>query len=206
MVSEIHSTSGKPFDRKLARILASAARVFARDGYGGASIRAVAADSEVSLAGLYHYVKSKEELLYLIQLHTFRALVDNCRAAVDAETDPTRRFGVAVRNHLDHFVAHMPELKVCAVELDTLTGEFYDEVAVVRRDYFKVMVGLVGELRGGDSREAEARIATLSLFGSLNWLFQWYDPQRDLDADTLAEEFSKLFMHGFLHPTGDTST
>ena len=203
MVSEIHSTSCKPFDRKLARILSSAARVFARDGYGGASIRAVAAESEVSLAGLYHYVKSKEELLYLIQLHTFRALVENCRAAIDGEADPDRRFGVAVRNHLDHFVAHMPELKVCAVELDTLTGDFYDEVAVVRRDYFKVMVRLVGDLRGGDTPEDEARIATLPLFGSLNWPPQWYDPARDPGADTLAAEFSKLFMHGFLRPSAD---
>jgi len=198
MVSEIHGTSGRPFDRKLARILSSAAQVFARDGYGGASIRAVAAASEVSLAGLYHYVKSKEELLYLIQLHTFSALVDSGRAAVATETDPARRFNAAVRNHLEHFVAHMPELKVCAVELDTLTGDFYDEVAVVRREYFKVVVGLVGDLRGSDSADADARIATLWLFGSLNWLFQWYDPDKDLDADALSDEFSKLFMHGFL--------
>ena len=78
-MTAIHDTSNRPFDRKLARILSSAARVFARDGYGGASIRAVAGDAEVSLAGLYHYVKSKEELLYLIQLHTFRALVEALR-------------------------------------------------------------------------------------------------------------------------------
>lgn len=204
MVSEIHGSSGRPFDRKLARILASAARVFARDGYGGASIRAVAAESEVSLAGLYHYVKSKEELLYLIQLHTFGALVDNCRAAVAGETAPDRRFNAAVRNHLEHFVAHMPELKVCAVELDTLSGEFYDEVAVVRREYFKIVVGLVGDLRGGEATDADSRIATLWLFGSLNWLFQWYDPDRDLGVDALAAEFTQLFIRGFI-PGGDPS-
>ena len=200
MVADIHDTSSRPFDLKLARILSSAARVFARDGYGGASIRAVAADAEVSLAGLYHYVKSKEELLYLIQLHTFRSIVGNLRPALEGLEHPSERLGAAVRNHLEHFVAHMPELKVCAVELDTLSGEFYDDVAVVRREYFKLMAELVDALRPDDAGGPDPRLATLSLFGSLNWLFQWYDPDRDLDASALAEQFTALFIHGFLPP------
>jgi AcrR family transcriptional regulator len=196
-MTAIHDTSNRPFDRKLARILSSAARVFARDGYGGASIRAVAGDAEVSLAGLYHYVKSKEELLYLIQLHTFRALVDNLHDVLEGLDDPRARFVAAVRNHLEHFVAHMPELKVCAVELDTLSGGFYDEVAVVRREYFKAMLELVDALRSAGVPGPDARLATLSLFGSLNWPFQWYDPDRDLDAEGLADEFASLFVDGF---------
>jgi len=200
MVAEIHDTSNRAFDRKLARILRSAAKVFARDGYGGASIRAVAADAEVSLAGLYHYVKSKEELLYLIQLHSFRSIVDNLHDALRDIEDPRLRLGAAVRNHLEHFVAHMAELKVCAVELDTLGGEFYDEVAEIRREYFKVMLELVDGLRAEGVEGPDPRLSTLSLFGSLNWLFQWYDPQRDLDAAALAKEFTQLFVRGFLQP------
>jgi len=194
----IHDTSNRPFDRKLARILRSAAKVFAQEGYGGASIRAVAGDAEVSLAGLYHYVKSKEELLYLIQLHTFRALVDNLRDVLDGLEEPRARFVAAVRNHLDHFVAHMPELKVCAVEPDTLGGEFYDEVAVVRREYFKRMLELVRARRADGTPGPDPRLATLSLFGSLNWPFQGYDPARDLDAEALADEFATLFIDGFV--------
>ena len=204
MVAEIHDTSNRPFDRKLARILRSAAQVFAREGYGGASIRAVAAAAEVSLAGLYHYVKSKEELLYLIQLHSFRSIVDNLHGALDGLDEPQARLGAAVRNHLEHFVAHMPELKVCAVELDTLGGDFYDEVAEVRREYFKVMLELVNDLRAEGAAGPDPRLAALSLFGSLNWLFQWYDPDRDLGVDALAAEFTQLFIRGFI-PGGDPS-
>lgn len=189
----------RAYDRKLAMILRSAARVFAHEGYGGASIRKVAGDAGVSLAGLYHYVRSKEELLYLIQLHTFQSIVSNLRQTLDEVDDPAERFRLTVRNHTEHFVEHMDELRVCAVELDTLTGEFYEEVAAVRRDYYKLMLGVVQGLRTDDGNsEHRTRIATLSLFGSLNWLFQWYDSARDVDAITLADQISELFMNGFV--------
>ncbi len=201
MDSQLHKNSDRAFDRKLAHILSSAARIFAQEGYGGASIRKVAAHADVSLAGLYHYVRSKEELLYLIQLHTFRSLVDNLQRTLVDLDDPVDRFRAAVRNHTEHFVAHMDELRVCAVELDTLTGEYYEEVAEVRRDYFKVMLEVVSAVRDtGGERAERTRLATLSVFGTLNWLFQWYDPERDPDAETLADEFTTLFTHGFLPP------
>lgn len=202
MDSELHAHSDRAFDRKLAHILASAARIFAQEGYGGASIRKVAAHADVSLAGLYHYVRSKEELLYLIQLHTFRSIVDNLSTTLADLDDPVARFRAAVRNHTEHFVAHMDELRVCAVELDTLTGEYYEEVAEVRREYFKVMLELVSALRDtGGERAERTRLATLSLFGTLNWLFQWYDAERDPGAEILADEFTDLFTHGFLPPS-----
>lgn len=194
-------TTERAYDRKLAMILRSAARVFAHEGYGGASIRKVARDAGVSLAGLYHYVRSKEELLYLIQLHTFQAIVTNLRETLAEVDDPVDRFRATVRNHTEHFVEHMDELRVCAVELDTLTGEFYEEVAAVRRDYYKLMLGVVqgvGAVNG--TSERQMRVVTLSLFGSLNWLFQWYDPSRDADAVVLADQISEIYMNGFVGP------
>ena len=63
------------FDRKLVEILRAAAAVFAEVGYDPASIRMVADRAGVSVAGLYYYVRSKDELLYLIQYHVFDGLV-----------------------------------------------------------------------------------------------------------------------------------
>ena len=64
------------FDEKLEGVLAAGARVIARDGYGNATIRRVAHEAGMSLAGLYYYFSSKEELLFLIQHHTFGAILE----------------------------------------------------------------------------------------------------------------------------------
>ena len=64
----IETTNKRPpaFDRKRLEVLAAAARVFCAEGYDKASMRRIAAEAQASLAGIYHYIESKEELLYSI--------------------------------------------------------------------------------------------------------------------------------------------
>src|SRR5215467_2739880 len=77
-------TGGHPadsrFDRQLARVLEHAAHIFCEKGYEGASMRDLSRAAGMSLAGLYHYFESKEELLYLIQKHTFRTIIERLGA------------------------------------------------------------------------------------------------------------------------------
>ena len=63
------------FDRKLEEILRHAAAAFCERGYHQASIREIAHSTGGSLAGLYYYFRSKDELLYLIQRHTFETIL-----------------------------------------------------------------------------------------------------------------------------------
>ena len=80
------------FDRRLARILVHATNVFCDKGYAAASMRDLSRASGVSLSGLYYYFKSKEELLYLIQKHTFSTIVDRLRERLDGVEDPRNGF------------------------------------------------------------------------------------------------------------------
>src|ERR1700693_6628781 len=76
------------FDRRLAKILVHATNVFCEKGYAAASMRDLSRASGVSLSGLYYYFESKEELLYLIQKHTFSTIVDRLRQRLDEVADP----------------------------------------------------------------------------------------------------------------------
>ena len=116
------------FDAKRLHLLKSAARVFAEEGYDKASMRRLAAAADVSLAGIYHYVASKDELLYWIQYHTFDSLLQGLESSLRGVSDPRERLATAVRNHVRHFGENMHELKVCAREVETLEGEAYDAV------------------------------------------------------------------------------
>ena len=60
-------------------------------------MRRVAAEAEVSLAGIYHYVAGKDELLYWIQYHTFDSLLEGLVASIDGITDPRERLAAAIR-------------------------------------------------------------------------------------------------------------
>jgi AcrR family transcriptional regulator len=187
------------FDDKRIHLLKSAARVFADVGYDGASMRRIAAETEVSLAGIYHYVTGKEELLYWIQYHTFDSLLQSLNDILEGVLDPRERLAAAVRNHVRHFGENMHELKVCARELETLEGEAYDAVHERRRAYFEAIHELVKELQRERGPHLNSWIATANLFGMINWFYQWYDAGRSqMSLDDLAQQQTSLFLDGYL--------
>jgi AcrR family transcriptional regulator len=192
------------FDTKRLRLLKVAARVFSEVGYDGASMRRIAAETEFSLSGIYHYVASKEELLYWIQYHTFDSLLRDLHDSLAGVADPRERLAIAVRNHVRHFGENMYELKVCARELRTLRGEAYDAVYERRRSYFEAVHRLVKELRPEDEARLGSWIATANLFGMINWFYQWYDPGRSqVSLDDLAAQQTALFLDGYMEEEAD---
>jgi len=186
--------------RKLDMILRHAARVFAEKGYEGASIRDISGTSGVSLSGLYYYVESKQKLLYLIQIHTFRTILSHLQHDLQGITDPSARVRILVRNHLEYFLRHPMEMKVLAREDDALAGEYRKEVAEIKRRYYGTAVGIFEELRrAGQARRINPRIAVLSLFGMMNWIHTWHRPQVDPHAEALSDVMSEMFLHGVMN-------
>jgi len=178
--------------------LGAAARIFSEEGYDRSSMRRIAAEAQLSLAGVYHYVAGKEELLYWIQLDTFESLLCGLRSSLEGIVDPRQRLGAAVRNHVRHFGEHMQELKVCARELETLDGKAYEEVYDRRRAYFEAVHALVRELQPRHGTHLGSWLATANLFGMLNWFYQWYRPERSsVSLEELAAEQTSLFLDGY---------
>jgi len=194
------------FDHKLELILGAAARVMAREGYGQSTIRMVAREAGMSLAGLYHYFASKDELLFLIQFHSFETIVRRLNERLEQVDDPKEQLRVMVTNHLEHFLSRMNELKVCANEMNTLSGDYYEQVRELRHRYLKVTLGIVEQIgeRVGGSR-IDPWLATLYLFGMLNWIYMWFPAAEDTSAEILADQVLVLFLEGFLPREPDQS-
>jgi AcrR family transcriptional regulator len=193
------------YDRKRIQLLAAAARVFCEVGYDRASMRRIATEAESSLAGLYHYIDGKEELLFSIQLHTFDSLLRGLADSLAGLANPRARLAAAVRNHVRHFGENMAELKVCAREIETLEGEAFDEVRELRRAYFEAIHDLVRELQPDRDETVGSWYATANLFGMLNWLYQWYDADRTrVSLDDLAAQQTALFLNGYVASASST--
>lgn len=186
------------FDRQLARVLEHAAQIFCEKGYEGASMRDLSRASGMSLAGLYHYFASKEELLYLIQKHTFRSIIDNLRERLGASTDPEERVRIFVENHLEYFLANKEAMKVLAHEDETLKDARGSEVRAIKREYYRICFDLLEDLKKAKGLQFSGRLAVLSLFGMMNWFYTWHNPRIDANAKALADEMSGIFLYGVL--------
>lgn len=186
------------YDRRLAEILAHATEVFCKKGYEGASMRDLSRASGMSLAGLYYYFESKERLLYLIQKHTFTTIVQRLKARLEGVTDPEERIRIFILNHLEYFLANQAAMKVLSHEAEVLKNGFASEIAAIKREYYRICVGLLDQLKGEHNLQFSTRIGVLSLFGMMNWIYTWHNPRVDADAALMASEMGDVFLRGVM--------
>ena len=83
------------YDQKLEFILRTSARIFAEKGYHSTSMRDISRETEVSLAGLYYYCHSKEELLFLIQDNCFGRVLERLERRLVETPDPADKLRLA---------------------------------------------------------------------------------------------------------------
>lgn len=187
-------------ERKLQNILLHSAQIFAKQGFTGASIRDISRATGVSLAGLYYYFTSKQKLLYLIQINAFTSIIERARARLAGVNDPQMRLRILVQNHVEYFLSHPNEMKVLSHEEDALEEPYRHEVAAVKRRYYE-LAREIFEAVSGDAASplgANARVAVLSLFGMMNWIYKWHKPSVDPNAEELSETIVRIFLHGVL--------
>lgn len=195
---------GRPkYDQKLDYVLHRAAEVFAERGYHRASIREIARATGMSLAGHYYYFRSKEEALFRICDHLLRLVLDSLEGRLKEIDDPLERLRLVVFTHLDTSIRHMREMKVLSHESESLRGDYLAKIRATKKRYYDILLGILREIRGerrGNGKDL--RIAALTLFGSMNWIYTWYRPEVDGDARRLTDIMVGIFLHGFLNGNG----
>jgi AcrR family transcriptional regulator len=184
------------YDRRLGEILAHATEVFCEKGYEGASMRDLSRASGMSLAGLYYYFESKERLLFLIQKHTFTTIVQRLKQRLENVDDVEERVRIFILNHLEYFLHNQEAMKVLTHEDDALKNGFGAEIAAIKREYYRICVGLLEGLKKESGLQVSTRTAVMSLFGMMNWIYTWHNPRIDADAEVLAREMGDVFLRG----------
>jgi AcrR family transcriptional regulator len=191
----------RPYDERLDQFLSRAAKVFADQGYHSTTMRDLAAATGMSLAGMYYYVRGKEELLYRIQERCFTRVLAGAERALAAlgrgHADPVERLQAFIRHHVTFFAANLAEMKVLSHEANSLGGERQRKVNAIKRSYVDLLEGLLRDV-APDEPAAERSAAAYALFGMMNWIYNWYDPLGDVGVELLSQSMCRLFLGGYV--------
>jgi TetR/AcrR family transcriptional regulator, cholesterol catabolism regulator len=194
-------TSARPTARdseaKLQHILWHSAQIFAEHGFEATSIRDISRATGVSLSGLYYYFESKQKLLYLIQNASFTFILERLQSRLKQVDEPEARLRTLVQNHIEYFLSHPNEMKVLSHEEEALEPPYREEVAATKRRYYALAREIFDGLDAdGQAREFNPRVAVLSLFGMMNWVYKWHNPKVDPSAVELTDTIVGIFLHG----------
>jgi AcrR family transcriptional regulator len=203
---------GVTLETRYHDILHAACDVFARRGFHQASIREIARSADLSLAGLYHYVRGKDELLFLVLDRALTVLIESLDRSFETAVTPEAKLLALIRTHLDFAFQHGPELKLINRDYELLPEPRRSEIVAKRGEYLQRGLAILRQLdphgRSGD----ELLSATILLLGMLNGVATRPFVKSSDDARTLAGQVGALFLYGFLEratdpiPTGAESS
>jgi AcrR family transcriptional regulator len=194
-------------EAKLQHILLHSAQIFAERGFEGASIRDISRATGVSLSGLYYYFESKQELLYLIQNNAFIFILERLQSRLGEAHEPQARLRVLVQNHIEYFLSHRNEMKVLSHEEEALDPPYREQVGAIKRRYYALAREIFDAVvANGLAPTLNPRVAVLSLFGMMNWVYKWHNPKIDPSAKELTDAIVSIFLHGILETPIEEST
>ena len=182
-------------------ILRTAARLFQQRGYDATSMNDVAAALKLSKGGLYHHFQSKDEILFEIMNHAMDITEERVLGPVRGIANAEERLRTLIRLHIEVVLSPRDrEITVMLHENHPLPPALRRRINGRKKEYIHFLENLIAEIQG--SRRAAPRVspraAAFALLGMINWIYQWYKPEGELQVQNLVPQFTDLLFGGLL--------
>ncbi|HWV38560.1 MAG TPA: TetR/AcrR family transcriptional regulator [Vulgatibacter sp.] len=193
-------------------ILEAAARVIAKNGFHGMSMRELARQLGKTPAVFYNYYRSKEDLLLDLQVRAFEALVQSARDAIARAGEPTEKLYAFIVQHLQYVGSHRAVMQVLVQEANSLPAAQRKTVRAIKEEYYAVGRDVIRDVLWQSAcvpgnREKRATLAravdelelerqTYAVFGMLNWTYGWYRPKDHGAPEELAHTLHRMLLCG----------
>ena len=186
-------------DRRRA-ILETAARLICEKGYEGTSIQDIAAACQLTKAGLYHHIRSKEHLLLEIMNYGMDIFEDQVLTPVLPILDPLERLTTCMeRNILLVAEERSKEVTIILHEHNTLTGEARAHIDARKKRYVRLLEASFSEaMREGLIRPVNPKVAAFSFLGMVLWTYKWFRNDGAISRAELARDMISLFFGGLV--------
>ena len=182
------ASKAPPIDKR-RQILDAAIRVFARQGFHSTRVSDIADEAGVAYGLVYHYFKSKDEVLNELFSERWSLLLAAIEETDRSESPPREKLGAVASFIIDSY-RHDPELmKVIIVEVTRAANSFgRTHLPEIRRAYDSIAkIVADGQEVGTFRRDIDPSFASMSFYGAIEqllsgWIFDVI-PASDTDFD-----------------------
>lgn len=192
--------SGRTPKRRDREVIDAAAKVFYRRGYADASVQDIADELGILKGSLYHYIDTKEDLLFRLLSETHddvHAILDEV-AAVDG-LDPLERLRLYVRRQVEFNVDNLTKISVYYHDVERLSDDRRAEIHARRREHERWVVDLITQAQreGRADPDVDPKFLSRCIFATIIWPYQWFRPGRDKRSE-VAETCAHYALSGVI--------
>lgn len=189
-------------DEIRGEILQAAAETFIERGFAASSIDDVADTLGATKGRIYHYYRSKSDLIIDLHLESLRILIDRVGTiAIDDSLDPAKRLYFMCFEHAAVLMTNISYQKATTMGLNRLlltTATEYQQEATkliyeLRDAYEQMFVRALNQgIAIGVFRDDQPRLIVKWIFGALNWTNLWFKPPGDNAVENISSLANSL--------------
>ncbi len=189
--------SGSERKRQITQVAMSK---FREKGYHAVSMRELADHVGIEAPSFYNHFESKENILKEICFRMADAFFQRIRAAVQEDADAVEQLHSAITSHIEVIAANLDAAAVFFHDWRHLKEPWLSQFKSMRFQYEEIFRNIVRQgMRQGLFRPQDETLVVLTLFGQMNWLYEWYDAQGKLTPHQLAQALATIFLEGILN-------
>lgn len=187
-------------EKRRQMILKAAEKLFARNGFHGADVEAIAKEAGIAKGTVYNYFENKDDIFLSVLDDGLHELEEKMRLNLAHVEDPVEKIKKGIEIYIFFLADHLHLIKILAGE----QAQFGDKFRKCKHEEFFARVGHVEQVIGAAIREGHLKkvdpfIATSSLFGMINFsVFRGLLLGKKFSASGMTEQITKLYLEGML--------
>lgn len=187
---------GTVLDKRVRAVTEAAAELFSTRGFLETSMDDIARAAHLSKGGMYHYFKSKTEILFAIVTDFMDHVLADIERQLTSIESTEGKLSFLILRHVDIYTRHMHAARVLLKEAYNLPSKDLKKINEKERRYYSVVAEIAKELLGEGAGKDVLTAVTFSLLGMCNWIYSWYDPKGPIDPERLSGIIMAIFTGG----------
>jgi AcrR family transcriptional regulator len=184
------------------QVIRTAAELFKEKGYVASSMRDLAQKLGIEAASLYSHIKSKEEILHSLCFDMAAEFRKSLDAVEKLDVPASEKLRQGIIGHIRVMAKDLIASAVFMNEHRHLSQPYLRDFLLLRINYINRFKHFIEEgVRRGDFKNTiDKKLAVMTLFSSLNWMPQWYDPAANINSTQLGEQLADMLINGMRKP------
>lgn len=185
------------------QVIRKAAELFREKGYAASSMRDLAQKLGIEAASLYSHIKSKEEILRSLcfdMATEFRKSLEEVEKQAGSASEKLRN---GIIGHIQVMAKDLTASAVFMNEHRHLSQPYLRDFLLLRINYINRFKDIIEEgMKSGEFKDnIDKKLAVMTLFSSLNWMPQWYDPTSNIVPVELGQQLADMLVNGLKKQT-----